>query len=101
MASEIAPEWHDRIVHVTLKIGDVELTGVDLLPEDYRKPQGFFVTLTFEDSIRAQQVFSLLAERGTIQLPFQSTFWSSGFGVLEDQFGMPWEINSAGPAFES
>jgi uncharacterized glyoxalase superfamily protein PhnB len=24
---------------------------------------------------------------------FQSTFWAARFGVLIDQFGVPWEIN--------
>jgi len=31
---------------------------------------------------------------GEIVLAFQETFWSPGFGVLIDQFGVPWEINS-------
>ena len=94
MANQVDSRWHDRILHATLQFGDIELTGTDLLSTDYIKPQGFFVTLTVEDSGRAHQIFSMLAERGTIGLPFQSTFWSPGFGVVVDEFGMPWEINS-------
>jgi PhnB protein len=97
MAQQVDARWHDRIVHATLQFGDIELTGTDLLSTDNIKPQGFFVTLTVEDSERAHQIFSMLAERGTIGLPFQSTFWSPGFGVVVDEFGMPWEINGGDP----
>ena len=98
MANQIDSRWHDRIVHATLQFGDIELTGTDLLSTDDIKPQGFFVTLTVEGSARAHQIFSMLAERGTIGLPFQSTFWPPGFGVVVDEFSMPWEINSVEPS---
>jgi len=97
MAHQVDSRWHDRIVHATLQSGDIELNGTDLLSADHVKPQGFFVTLTVEDSVRAQHIFSMLAEGGTIGLPFQSTFWSRGFGVVVDEFGTPWEINSVEP----
>ena len=98
MAPDVDPQWHDRILHATLQFDDVELVGADLLAHDYRKPQGFFVLLTVEDIDKAERIFSSLAVGGEIQLPFQKTFWSAGFGVLVDQFGVPWEINSAQPA---
>ena len=97
MASNVDQEWHDRIVHATLRFNDVELAGADLLPHDYRKPQGVFVLVTVEDIAEAERIFSSLAKGGEIQVPFQQTFWSAGFGVLVDQFGVPWEINSAQP----
>ena len=95
LAPNVDPQWHDRIVHATLRFDDVELAGADLLPDDYRKPQGVFVLLTLEDIAKAERIFSSLAAGGEILLPFQRTFWSAGFGVLVDQFGVPWEINSA------
>jgi len=95
MANQVEQRWHDRIVHATLCLGELELTGVDVLPQDYRKPQGFFVTLTVSETADAKRIFSLLSGGGEIHLPFQQTFWSVGFGVLVDRFGIPWEINSA------
>ena len=94
MANQVDSRWHDRIVHATLRSGEIELNGTDVLSTDDIKPQGFFVTLTVENSARAHQIFSMLAEGGAIGFPFQPTFWSPGFGVVVDQFGMPWEINS-------
>lgn len=98
MAAQVDPNWHDKIVHATMLLGDIELTGVDLRPQDYRQPQGFFVTLTIEGHDRSSQIFAALADGGSIHMPFQRTFWSPGFGVLIDQFGVPWEVNAADPA---
>jgi uncharacterized glyoxalase superfamily protein PhnB len=37
-------------------------------------------------------------ENGTVQMPLQETFWAFRFGVLVDQFGIPWQINCGKPA---
>ena len=95
MASQVERRWHSRIVHATLRLGELELTGVDVPTPDYQKPQGFFVTLTMSDSSDAKRIFGALSDGGEVRVPFQSTFWSAGFGVLIDRFGVPWEINSA------
>ena len=96
MASSTDPRWHDRIVHASLLLGAIELTGVDMIPGAYHRPQGFFVTLTVNGVARAQDIFKSLGERGAIQVPFEKTFWSPGFGVLVDRFSIPWEINANG-----
>jgi PhnB protein len=66
-----------------------------MLPGQYQHPQGFFVTLTLEDKDRAREIFDALAATGDVQVPFQETFWSPGFGVVIDQFEVPWEINAS------
>ena len=97
MAVSVEHQWRDRILHASLQFGDLELTGVDLLPRDYRKPQGFFVTLTIEGAARANQIFTALADGGHVRVTFQPTFWSPGFGVVIDRFAVPWEISTAAP----
>ena len=82
-------------MHVTFQLGAFELMGADVCSADYRKPQGFFVAFTIDDIAKAEHIFSALANGGEICLPFRSTFWSAGFGVLVDRFGVPWEINFA------
>jgi len=96
VASSIDSRWHDRVVHATLVLGEVELTGVDTLPGSYQRPQGFFVTITIQGIARARDVFTALAEGGAISSPFEKTFWSPGFGIFTDRFGIPWEINTDG-----
>ena len=43
--------------------------------------------------VAAEGVFQALAENGTIQMPLQDTFWAKRFGVVVDEFGIPWSIN--------
>lgn len=98
MASGIDSRWHQRIVHATLVLGEFELAGVDLPTPDYKKPQGFSVMLTIPDLHKSEFVFKELAKQGEIQMELQAVFWSPGFGVLVDRFGVSWEINCAAVA---
>lgn len=94
MANQVPPEWQKRIIHATLVLDGQELLlGSDAFPGAYQRPQGFFVTLSIADLARAREIFQTLAEGGRVGMPFQETFWSAGFGVLVDRFGIPWEIN--------
>jgi PhnB protein len=93
MAAQTPPEWRDKIVHATIKIGGNLLAGADALPRDYLPPQGFFVLLDIDDVSEAERVFHSLSENGTVHMPMQETFWATRFGVLTDRFGIPWEIN--------
>jgi len=82
-----------KIVHANFAVGATVLAGADVLPEQYVKPQGFYVLLSVDDAMDAERMFSALAENGEVQMAIQRTFWSPCFGVLTDQFGIPWEIN--------
>ena len=91
-ASEVKREWRDRIVHAALKVGGIELAGADALPQDFEQPQGFYVLLHVDSEDEAKLIFDRLSVKGEIRVPFGPTFWSPGFGVLRDQFGVPWEV---------
>jgi PhnB protein len=95
MAPDVPDEWHDKIVHANLLVGEQTIAGADVLPNQYEAPRGFFVLLDIADPSTAESVFQTLAEKGTVRMPLQKTFWAERFGVLIDQFGIPWEINCA------
>jgi PhnB protein len=92
-ASDVPSEWRDKIVHGSITVGGVTLAGADVRPEQYKKPQGFFVLLNIADVTEATRMFESLAQNGVIHMPMQKTFWSPGFGVVVDSFGVPWEIS--------
>lgn len=92
-AAEVQPEWHEKICHATLAVGANMLMGGDVPPGEYERPRGFQVLLGIDDPVDAERIFQALADNGTVQMPMQKTFWASRFGVLMDQFGVPWEIN--------
>jgi PhnB protein len=93
IANEVPASWGKRIMHARLHVGENVLMGSDSPPEHYQKPQGFAAALQVKDTAEAERVFRELAEGGTIQLPIQQTFWAVRFGMLVDQFGIPWMIN--------
>ena len=96
MADQVAPEWHGRIVHATLTLGDDVLSGIDALPTDFKPPQGFYILLDPGDPDEGERVFRLLAQHGDVRISVQKTFWSPCYGMLVDRFGIPWEISCAG-----
>ena len=96
MAEQVSPEWHGRIVHATIKLDGADLSGVDALPEDFERPQGFYILLQPQGVAESERVFNLLAKEGEVRIPMQKTFWSPSYGSLVDRFGVPWEISCEG-----
>jgi PhnB protein len=92
LADTVEPRFRDRILHATLKLGDQELLGADVLPRDYLRPQGFSILLSQPTLADAKRVFDALADGGRVHLPFQKVFWAEGFGVVVDRFGVSWEV---------
>ena len=93
MAAQATPEWHGKIMHATLEIGDGILYGADVPPGQYQTPSGFYMMLAIQDPAESQRIFQALAEKGTVQMPLEKTFWAVLFGVVTDRFGIAWEIN--------
>ncbi|MGE5243193.1 MAG: VOC family protein [Betaproteobacteria bacterium] len=90
----VSADWHDKIMHIRLDLGDQILMGSDAPPEHYRKPQGMVVSVTVPTTGEAERIFNTLADGGKITMPFQKTFWSTGFGMAVDRFGIPWMVNT-------
>ena len=93
MAEQTSPEQRPKVMHTHLVVGDQELMGADFPPEMFEEPKGFCVQLGIADPTEAERIFHALAENGTVKMPFEETFWAYRFGMLVDQFGIPWMIN--------
>jgi PhnB protein len=98
MAEETPSEGRDKIMHCQLTVDGMVLMGSDDPSDFYEKPQGFSVSLVFNDTVEAERIFNALAENGTIKMPLQETFWAARFGMLVDRFGTPWMINCDRPS---
>jgi PhnB protein len=92
-AERVAPEWRNKICHASLLAGDNLLMGCDAPPDRYEAPKGFSITINLKDPADAERIFRALAENGKVSMPLQKTFWAERFGMLVDQFGIPWMIN--------
>lgn len=98
IAGEVPPDWHDRIMHARLEVGDAVLMASDSPPEYYERPQGLYVAIQVTDPAEADRIFQALADRGTVKLPIQQTFWAVRFGMVVDRFGTPWMVNCGQPS---
>ena len=94
MASSMPAEVHGRVMHVTLQIGDQVLQGADAPTGQVTAPAGFCVSAEFGDVTEGERVFSTLSQNGMVRMPFHETFWAKGFGMVVDQFGIPWLVNA-------
>lgn len=90
---KVSPERMKKIMHAKLTIDGEVLMAGDAPPDYFKQPQGFAVSLQVEDPVNAERRFKALAEGGTITMAFAPTFFSKGFGMCIDQFGMPWMVN--------
>jgi PhnB protein len=93
---ELPPEWHGKIMHARLAIGEQVLMGSDSPPGQQRTMGGFSVALAVDDPQAAERLFHALASGGTVQMPIQATFWAERFGMLTDRFGVSWMVNCEG-----
>ena len=86
--------WGKKILHASLVVdGGHVLMGSDAGGQQYEPAKGISVALVFKDAKEGARVFKALSAKGKVTMPFQETFWASGFGALVDQFGTPWMIN--------
>jgi len=90
---QVPANWREKIMHARLVVGDAVLMGSDAPPEHFQQAQGFSVALGVDEPAEAERIFNALAEKGTVRMPIQQTFWALRFGMLVDRFGIPWMIN--------
>lgn len=93
-ADQYPAETHNLIMHATIKAGDHAIMGADSPPGRYQEPKGMNVSIHVKDSAEGERIFNALAAGGNIMMPFQQTFWSKGFGICTDRFGIPWMVNT-------
>lgn len=86
-------EWRNKIMHARMTIDGQVLMASDAPPSHYQPPKGISISLQIKEVKEAERAFNALAENGTIQMPIQETFWAQRFGMVTDQFGIPWMVN--------
>ena len=91
--SQTPENWRKKIMHARLIFGDNVLMGSDAPPDRFQGVKGIYVALNVDTAADAERIFKALAENGAVQMPLEKTFFAIRFGMLIDQFGIPWMIN--------
>ncbi|MGD9508408.1 MAG: VOC family protein [Geminicoccaceae bacterium] len=87
-----APGSENKVMHASLKIGDAELMLSDGSCGGQPEFRGMSLALSAKDAGEARRLFSALGEGGQVQMPFGPTFFSPGFGIVADRFGVSWMV---------
>jgi len=93
IAGEVPSEWHERVLHACLLVGDSMVMASDSPPGSHEPVRGLYISVHIDDPAEAERVFEALAEKGTVTMPMEKTFWAERFGMLTDRYGTPWMIN--------
>jgi PhnB protein len=87
----------DKIMHAALQTpGGHTLMAADVPGHmEYQAPAGFAVSLSGADKA-LEGYFEQLSAKGTVTMPLQKQVWGDAFGMVTDQFGIPWMVNIQG-----
>lgn len=94
-SEELSEEEGNRIMHVSLPIGNTILMGSDSHPRygDVVVGSNFQISVNVESKEEADRIFNGLSAGGKVYMPMEKTFWSAYFGMLQDKFEISWMVN--------
>ena len=82
-----------KVMHSEFRADPVCLMACDRSPgQNIHHGTNITLYVSFENSRQQDEIFLKLAEKGTIHMPLEGTFWGSRLGVLTDQFGIHWML---------
>ncbi len=89
----LPPEMKDRVSYASLKVGDTELMFSDAFPGQPTQLGGMLsICLTTDDPEKSERIFNALCQGGVVEMPLQKTFFSPGYGMVTDKFGVLFQI---------
>jgi PhnB protein len=97
-ADHVPPDWRKKVMHASLKVGDMRIMASDGPSGKSDGMKGICVALIMTDAAEAERIFGELSKDGKVEMPLQETFWALRFGMFTDRFGTPWMINCDRPA---
>lgn len=97
MADRVGPDFAKKVMHATLEFNGRHLYGCDTPPDMQSEMKGFAISLETSSPEESEKLFQAISNGGNITMPFQKTFWSPGFGMLKDKYGVPWMVNTYQP----
>nr|CAG4714362.1 unnamed protein product [Naegleria fowleri] len=89
-------DWNDKILHGSLFL-PTNNNELLLMACDHREKGkvhgGYSLSVSVDDPEQGQHIFKALSEGGKVLMKYDKTFWARGYGMLEDQFGITWQVN--------
>lgn len=87
----------DLVVHSVLTVNEhFKISALDVIPgaPEVQPGQTVSMGLHFDALEAANELFSQLATHGHVIIAFTVKEWGGSFGVVDDQFGVRWNIDA-------
>ncbi len=88
----VSPGSEDKVMHARFRVGEATVLASDGRCKGQPNFQGISLALTVHDDAEAERRFTALADGGQVQMALTKTFFSSGFGMVADRFGVSWMV---------
>ena len=86
------PGSENKILHTSFRVGHTVVMASDGRCEGKPVFKGFSLSLQVPTETEANRLFKALADGGQVQMPLTKTFFSPGFGMVADRFGVTWML---------
>ncbi|MET0544266.1 MAG: VOC family protein [Variovorax sp.] len=98
MGAQTPEAYKSKIMHATFSARGKQIMGSDMPPGmPFTGYHGFSLSVQAKDVAEGHKLFDALAAGGKTTMPYGPQFWSPGFGMLTDRFGVPWMVNVDAP----
>lgn len=95
---KIAESEAEKIMHITLPIGQNVLMGNDVpefmgrVNENENRSK---ISVSADSREEAEKIFRGLSAGGSIEVPMDQSPWGSYFGMFRDKYGIEWTVEFA------
>ena len=87
-------DWKNKLMHSRLVFDGNLIMISDAFKGNKAKKEGNVqLSVEVESIDRINEIFTKMAEGGTVKMELQDTFWGARFGMLKDKFGVDWMFN--------
>jgi PhnB protein len=98
MASQMPPEFGDRILHSVLTSGDIVIMASDLNREQPNEGNTVHLCINCDSDEQLNTFFSKLSAGGKVTEPIANMPWGATYGALTDKYGKHWVFNFQNPS---
>lgn len=93
---ELKEEDRNRVMHVSLPIGDDILMGSDVtsgMKSLFKAGNNNYISLMPDSREEADRLFNELSAGGEVEMPMEEMFWGDYYGCFKDRYDIYWMIN--------
>ena len=82
----------DKVMHSAFTVGESMIMASDGFCSGKSSFAGFSLSYPAKDAADARRRFDALSTGGHVSMPLGETFFASAFGMVTDNFGVPWMV---------